>query len=69
MNGKSNMETYVTICNMETYITKSTKQTMGIGCMAQEAQTGALCQSRGLYTDLGMKQEMGGGICIPMDDS
>ena len=69
MNGKSNMETYITICNMETYITKSTKQTMGIGCMAQEAQTGALCQSRGLYTDLGMKQEMGGGICIPMDDS
>ena len=42
---------------------------MGICCMAQEAQTGALCQSRGLYTDLGMKREMGGNICIPMDDS
>ena len=33
--GKSNMETYLTICN---------RWPMGICCMAQETQTGALYQ-------------------------
>ena len=34
MYGKNNMETYITICKI------------GIYCMAQETQTGALYQSR-----------------------
>ena len=40
MYGKSNMETYVTICKIENQ--------RGICCMAQETQTRALCQSRGV---------------------
>ena len=36
MYGKNNMETYITICKI------------GIYCMAQETQTGALYQSRGV---------------------
>ena len=37
MSGKSNTETYITICKT---------QRMGICCMAQETQTGALYQPR-----------------------
>ena len=38
MYGKSNMETYITICKID----------KGICCMAQETQTGALYQPRGM---------------------
>ena len=38
MYGKSNMETYITICKIDS-------QT-GTSCMAQETQTGFLYQSR-----------------------
>ena len=38
MYGKSNMETYITICKIDS-------QT-GTSCMAQETQTGALYQPR-----------------------
>ena len=38
MYGESNMEIYNTICKI--------KQPMGICCMAQETQTGALYQPR-----------------------
>ena len=43
---------------------------MGICCMAQESQTGALCQPRGV--GWGGRWEggsKGGDICIPMADS
>ena len=36
MYGQSNMETYITTCKIDSQ--------MGIWCMAQETQTGALCQ-------------------------
>ena len=39
MYGKSNMETYITICKIDTN---------GICCMAQEIQIGALYQPRGV---------------------
>ena len=39
MCGKSNMETYITICKI---------QPTGICCMAQETQIEALYQSRGV---------------------
>ena len=39
MYGKSNMETYVTICKIDSQ--------GGICCMAQETQTGALYQPGG----------------------
>ena len=39
---------------------------MGICCMAQETQTGALYQSRGWD---GREVQKGGDICIPMADS
>ena len=38
MDGKSNMETYIIICKID--------KPMGICCMAQETQTGALYQPR-----------------------
>ena len=38
MHGKSNMETYITICKIDIQ--------QRICCMAQETQTGALYQSR-----------------------
>ena len=42
----------------------------GIFCMAQETQTGALYQSRGLgWEGDGVEVQKGGGICIPMADS
>ena len=39
MYGKSNMETYITMCKIDT---------QGNFCLAQETQTGALYQSRGV---------------------
>ena len=41
MYGESNMETYITIC-------KIGSQWRGICCVAQETQTGALYQPRGV---------------------
>ena len=38
MYGKSNIETYVTICNIDSQMC----------CMAQETQTGTLYQPRGV---------------------
>ena len=40
MYGKSNMETYITICK--------TDSQQGICCVARETQTGALYQPRGV---------------------
>ena len=40
MYGKSNMETYITICKIDSQ--------GGICCVAQETQTGALYQLRGV---------------------
>ena len=40
MYGKSNMETYITICKIDSQ--------RGISCMAQETQTRALYQPRGV---------------------
>ena len=40
MQGKSKMETYITICKK--------RQPMGICSMTQETQTGDLCQPRGV---------------------
>ena len=40
MYGKCNMETYIIICKIDSQ--------WGICCMAQETQTRALCQSRGV---------------------
>ena len=42
---------------------------MGIGCMAQETQTGALYQPRGVGWGDGREVQKGGDICIPMADS
>ena len=40
VSGKSNRETYITICKIE--------KPIGICCIAQETQTGALYQPRGM---------------------
>ena len=40
MHGKSNMETYIGMCKIDSQ--------RGICCMAQETQTGALYQLRGV---------------------
>jgi len=54
------METYITICKIE----------MGICCMAQETQTGALYHSRGMgWVGDGRKVQKRADICIPMADS
>ena len=43
---------------------------MAICCMAQETQTGALFQPRGVgWVGYGRKVQKGGDICIPMADS
>ena len=43
---------------------------MGICCMAQETQTGALYQPRGVgWGGDGREVQKGGDICIPMADS
>ena len=55
MCGESNMETYITICKT---------QRMGICCMAQETQTRALYQSRGVDgVKDGREFQKGGYIC------
>jgi len=60
MYGRSYMETYITICKIE----------MGICCMAQETQTGALYHSRGMgWVGDGRKVQKRADICIPMADS
>ena len=43
---------------------------MGICCIAQETQTGALHQPRGVgWEGNGREDQEGGDICIPMADS
>ena len=43
---------------------------MGICCLAQETQTGALYQPRGVgWGGDGREGQKGGDICIPMADS
>ena len=59
---------------METVTRKLTlpyvKQPRGICCMAQEIQTGSLCQPRGVgWEENGREVQKGGDICIPMADS
>ena len=62
MYGKSNMETYITICK--------NRQPTGICCMAQETQTGALYQPRRVGWGGSWEEvQKGGDICIPMPDS
>ena len=54
--GKSNKDTYMTICKM--------------CCMAQETRTGALYQPRGVgWEGDGREVQKGGNICLPMTDS
>ena len=51
---------HITICKIE----------MGICCMAQETQTGALYHSRGVgWVGDGRKVQKRADICIPMADS
>jgi len=46
------------------------RQTMGIRCMTQGTQTGALYQPRGVGGEGdGSEVQEGGDICIPMADS
>ena len=54
------METYITICKIDIQ--------QRICCMAQETQTGALYQSRGVGWG-GREVQEGGDISIPMADS
>jgi len=42
---------------------------MGICCMTQETQTGALYQPRGVGWGDGWEVQKGGDMCIPMADS
>ena len=56
MYGKSNMETYITICK--------TDSQLGICCMAQETQTGVLYQSRGVGWVDGREVQKGGDIYV-----
>ena len=61
MYGKSNMETYITICKIDSQ--------QGICCMSQEIQTGALCQPRGVgWGERWEGGSKGGDIGIPMAD-
>ena len=62
MYGKSNMKTYITICKIDSQ--------WGTCCMAQETQTGALYQPRGMgWGGDGREVQKGGDICIPVADS
>ena len=46
------------------------KEPAGVCCMAQETQTGALRQPRGVvWEGDGKEAEEGGDVCIPMADS
>ena len=54
MYGKSNMETYITICKIDSQwnlfaVGKFATNLQGICYRAQETQTGALYQSRGVW--------------------
>ena len=49
------------------YMERMTWKHTGICCMAQETQTGALYQPRGVGD--GREVQKGGDICIPMADS
>ena len=62
MYGKSNMETYITICKIDSQ--------REFCYVAQETQTGALYQPRGMGWG-GDEREVqkGEDICIPMADS
>ena len=63
MHGKSNMETYISMCKIDSQ--------RGICCMAQETQTAALYQPRGVGWGgrwEGDSKERG-YIHIPMADS
>ena len=65
MYGKSNMETYITICKIW-----ETKHPMGICCTAQESQTGLSTNLEGWDGERdGREVQKGGNICIPMADS
>ena len=55
------METCITICKI--------RQPMGICYMAQETQTGALYQPRGVGWGDGREVQKAGDICIPVADS
>ena len=57
MYGKSNMESYITVCKID----------IANGNLAQETQTGALYQCRWVG-EMGGRFKTGGNICIPMAD-
>ena len=61
MYGKGNMETYITLCKIDSQ--------WGTCCMAQETQTGALYQPRGMGWGRRWEIQKGGDICMPMADS
>ena len=59
MYGKSNMETYITICKIDS-------QPMGMCCMAQETQTGLCINLEEWDREEDMREvQKGGDICIP----
>ena len=59
MFGKSNMETYITMCKID-----SQRE------FAQGTQIGTLYQPRGVgWGENGREVQEGGDICIPMADS
>ena len=61
MYGKSNRDTYITIYKIDS---------QWICCMAQETQTGAVNQPRGVgWEGDGREVQKGGFIRIPMADS
>ena len=63
MYGKSNMETYITMCKIDRYPT-------GIWCLAQGTQTGALYQPSGWGGEEdGREVQKGGDRCTSMADS
>ena len=56
--------------NMEIRLQYVIRQPTGICCMAQETQTGALYQPRGVgWEGNGREVQKGRDICIPMADS
>jgi len=62
MDGKSNMETYITVRKID--------KPTGICCMAQETQQGLCINLEGWDGERdGREVQNGGDICIPMADS
>ena len=59
MYGKSNMETYITICKIGSQ--------REFSVWLRKLKQGALCQFRGVGD--GREVQKGGDICIPMADS